>query len=118
MTKTPTPREIAELYLDCWQRKDFEPLRPHLAEDVTFDGVFGSTRGVEDFLAGLAGMAAGTREVTLVRRLADDTDAMTWFDLVMGDAPATATVNWTHVEDGLVTAVRVTFDPREILAAG
>ena len=112
-----TPREIAELYLDCWQRKDFGPLRPYLAEDVTFDGVFGSTRGTEDFLGGLAGMAAATDEVVLRKRLADETDVITWFDLTMRGAPATPTVNWTHVENGLITAVNVTFDPREILAA-
>ncbi|GAA4387007.1 nuclear transport factor 2 family protein [Tsukamurella soli] len=118
MTEMSMPRQIAELYLDCWRRKDFGPLRPYIADDVTFDGVFGSTRGTDDFLAGLAGMAAGTREVTLVKRLADETDVITWFDLTMGAAPATPTVNWTHVENGLITAARAVFDPRGILAAG
>jgi hypothetical protein len=36
------------------------------------------------------------------KMLADDDDVMTWYDLqtAQGDLP---TVNWSHVEDGLIT---------------
>lgn len=112
-----SPRQIAELYVDCWQRKDFADLRPYLAAHCEFTGVFGTASGPDEFLRGLNGMAAGTDTLEVRTRLADDSDVITWFDLGMGGAPATAVANWTHVDGGLITHVAVTFDPREILAA-
>ena len=116
--QTLTPRQIAELYVDCWERKDFTDLAPYLAADCEFTGVFGTASGPDEFLAGLKGMAAGTDSLVVRKRLADDADVITWFELGMGGAPATAVANWTHVENGLIARVQVTFDPREILAAG
>lgn len=117
MTENSTPRHLAETYFHCWEARDFAPLRAHLAPDCRFTGVFGAADGPDEFLAGLNGMARATDSLEVRARLADDTDVITWFDLGMGGAPATAVANWTHVENGLITAVNVTFDPREILAA-
>jgi hypothetical protein len=47
--------------------------------------------------------------------LADD--VMTWFSLTVGDAEPVPVVNWCHVENGLIRAIRVAFDPRGMLAA-
>ncbi len=117
MTENTNPRQIAETYFQCWENKDFAPLRPYLAPDCAFRGVFGVAHGPDEFLQGLSGMAQGTDSVRVRARLADEQDVITWFDLAMGGAPATAVANWTHVENGLITEVNVTFDPREILAA-
>ncbi|MGC5027243.1 nuclear transport factor 2 family protein [Tsukamurella sp. DT100] len=117
MTENSTPRRIAETYFRCWEAKDFAPLRPYLAPDCVFTGVFGVAHGPDEFLQGLGGMAQATDSLEVRARLADDRDVITWFDLGMGGATATAVANWTRVEDGLITAVNVTFDPREILAA-
>ncbi|NMN99632.1 nuclear transport factor 2 family protein [Gordonia sp. TBRC 11910] len=111
-TATLTPRQIAELYFASWAAGDPEPLRPHLAPDVTFDGVLGSTRGPDEFLAGLAGMFAATTGNDVLLRLADDTDVITWSQLRIADKPPMQVANWTHIDAGLITAVRVTFDPR------
>ncbi|MCF8608363.1 nuclear transport factor 2 family protein [Gordonia sp. HY442] len=112
-----TPTAIAELYFDCWSRKDFTDLAAHLSPDCRFAGVFGTANGPDEFLRGLTGMAAGTDSLTVLKRVADATDVITWFDLGMGGAPATAVANWTHVDKGLITEVNVTIDTREILAA-
>ncbi|TWS22661.1 nuclear transport factor 2 family protein [Tsukamurella sputi] len=117
MTENMNPRRLAEIYFACWEAKDFAPLRSHLAPDCRFAGVFGVATGPDEFLAGLTGMAGATDSLAVRARVADDTDVITWFDLGMGGAPATAVANWTHVENGLITEVNVTFDPREILAA-
>ncbi|KJR07368.1 hypothetical protein UG54_11100 [Gordonia sihwensis] len=97
---------------------DFTDLRALLADDCYFAGVLGEACGPDDFLRGLQGMASGTDSLEVRARVADESDVITWFDLGMAGAPATAVANWTHVENGLITRVRVTFDPREILAAG
>lgn len=112
------PADIAELYFECWSAGDPAPLRPLLAPDVTFDGVLGSTRGPEEFLEGIAGMFAATTSNEVLLRLADDDDVMTWSELrIAGKAP-TQVVNWTHVEEGRIEAVRVAFDPRPIIEDG
>lgn len=117
MTNTTNPEAIARIYFDCWERKDFAPLRPYLAPDCAFAGVFGTAHGPDEFLAGLSAMAGATDSLDVRARFSDDTDVITWFELGMAGAQPTAVANWTSVENGLITAVRVTFDPREIIAA-
>lgn len=110
-----TPSQLAELYFACWEAGDPEPLRELLAPDVTFDGALGSTRGPEEFIDGLAGMFAATTSNRVRLRLADDDDVITWSELRIGNKPPVQVANWTHVENGRITAVNVTFDPRPIL---
>lgn len=110
-----TPESIAETYFACWAAGDPEPLRDLLSPTVTFDGALGSTRGPDEFIAGLAGMFAATTSNTVRLRLASDRDVMTWSELRVADKPPMQVVNWTRVENGLITAVRVTFDPRPML---
>ena len=91
-------------------------MRPLLHTGVEFDGALGSTRGRGDTLAGLTGMFAMTRQVELVKRWVDGPDVLTWFELRTATAGPLAIVNWSHVEAGLITRIRVTFDPRPLLA--
>ena len=53
-------------------------------------------------------------DLVLHARVVDGADAITWFDLVSGDA-ILPTANWSHVENGLITRIRVTFDPRPLV---
>ncbi|GAB09598.1 hypothetical protein GOARA_043_00730 [Gordonia araii NBRC 100433] len=110
-----TPRELHERYFACWAAGDPEPLRAYLAPDVTFDGALGSTRGPDEFIDGLAGMFAATTSNDVELRLADDSDVVTWSTLRIADKEPVQVANWTHVVDGRIVAVRVTFDPRPIL---
>jgi len=66
-------------------------------------------------LSGLAGMFAMTRQVEVVRRWADGPDVITWFELSTETAGPLPVVNWSRVEDGRITRIRVTFDPRPLL---
>lgn len=113
-TQPLTPEAMAELYFECWRAKDFEPLRRHLHPEVTFDGVLGTTRGPDEFVRGVTGLAHATEELEIRARLHDDSDVMTWFRLVV-DGGETEVVNWGHLEEGRLRAVRVTFDPRPLL---
>jgi len=110
-----TPAELAAAYFDAWQRGDIERVRPLLDDDVDFAGALGTTRGVEETLKGLTGMFAMTKRVTVVRRWADGPDVITWFELSTASAGPIPVVNWSHVEQGRITRIRVTFDPRPLL---
>ncbi|MDR6690803.1 ketosteroid isomerase-like protein [Microbacterium sp. 1154] len=113
MSKTPV--EVATAYFEAWHRKDAEGIRPLLAEDVSFVGALGTTAGVDDTLAGLTGLFAMTSSVEVVHRWVDGPDVITWFELTTTDAGPLPIVNWSHVESGAITRIRVTFDPRPLL---
>lgn len=111
-----SPESVAVTYFSAWTDNDIERVRPLLHPDVTFAGALGSTQGADDTLAGLRGMFAMTERVEVVKRWVDDPDVLTWFELRTATAGPLAIVNWTHVEEGRITCIRVTFDPRPLLA--
>jgi hypothetical protein len=116
MTGSVAPEDIAAAYFDAWKGNDIERVRPLLHPDVDFVGALGATQGIEDTLAGLGGMFAMTKQVDVVHRWVDGHDVLTWFELRTATAGPLAIVNWSHVEAGRITWIRVTFDPRPLLA--
>jgi ketosteroid isomerase-like protein len=110
-----TPMELAETYFAAWQDQDAEALRAVLADDVTFTGPMATLDNADDAVQGLMGLAAATTKLEVRKRLADGDDVITWFELTTDDAGPLPTANWSHVEDGRITAIRVAFDPRPLL---
>lgn len=88
MTPNSDPRTLAETYFDSWKNKDFDTLRSVLADDATFRGPLGSAGTGDECLQGLQSTVA----------------------------PPAPTVNWSHIEGGRISRIRVTFDPRAIVA--
>src|SRR5262249_50993260 len=101
----------------AWKAKDSQTLRSILAEEVTFDGPLARLRGADDVAAGLERLSRITSDITVHKRFIDDQDVLTWFDLHTTIAPPVPVANWSRVEDGKITRIAVTFDPREIVAA-
>ncbi|MQS12821.1 nuclear transport factor 2 family protein [Streptomyces kaniharaensis] len=116
MTTTMTAREIAETYFAAWQAGDFETLRGLLADDVDFAGALGTASGIDEALAGLKGLGQALEKIEVRVRVAEGDDVITWFDLCTSIAPPAPTANWMHVDNGKIARIRVTFDPRELLA--
>ncbi|MFJ4999668.1 nuclear transport factor 2 family protein [Microbacterium sp. NPDC088619] len=113
--QTEQTRTAVATYFDAWRARDFERLRSVLHPEVTFVGVMGTANGVDECVAGLEGMAkAVMTDLVLHTRVVEKSDAVTWFDLISGDVHV-PTANWSHVEDGLITRIRVTFDPRPLI---
>jgi ketosteroid isomerase-like protein len=109
-----TPIELAETYFDAWTTGDAERLRAILTDDVTFAGPMGTANGIDECIAGLQGMAKMIKDLLVHKRVADESDVMTWYDLVT-ESGALPTVNWSHIENGRISAIRATFDPRPLL---
>ncbi|MGW2786928.1 nuclear transport factor 2 family protein [Streptomyces populi] len=116
MTTTKTARELAETYFTAWEAGDFDTLRGLLSENVDFVGALGTASGVEEALTGLKGLGQVLEKIDVKVRVAEGDEAITWFDLCTSVAPPTPTANWMHVEDGKIARIRVTFDPRALLA--
>src|SRR6266566_527372 len=114
---TDDARTLASTYFRAWKAKDFTTLRSVLADNVTFRGPLGTADDAETCMRGLRGMAQITTDIVIQHMFADGSDVVTWFDLHTTVAPPCSTANWSHVENGKITRIRVTFDARE-LAAG
>jgi limonene-1,2-epoxide hydrolase len=114
-TRITTPAEVAAAYFHAWHDGDIDQVRPLLHPDVDFAGAMGATRGIEETLRGLGGMFAMTSQVEVIKRWADGPDVLTWFELRTATAGPLPVVNWSHVEHGRITRIRVTFDPRPLL---
>jgi hypothetical protein len=115
---TASTSDVADTYFSAWKARDSTALRSILADEVTFDGPLANLKGVRDVAAGLERLAGITSDIVIRKRFIDGQDVLTWFDLHTTVAPPTAVANWSRVEGGKITQIAVTFDPREIVAAG
>jgi hypothetical protein len=110
-----TTQHVAETYFSAWQARDFDTFASILADDVTFVGPMGTANGVEEALRGLRGVREMVSEIVVEKMFVDGRDALTWFELHTATTDPIPVANWSHVEDGKVTRIRVTFDPRPLL---
>jgi ketosteroid isomerase-like protein len=113
-----TPADVAATYLQAWRAGDFDTLRTVLADDATFDGPFGQARNADDCVIGLRGLSTVLTDIVVRKTVVDGDDVMTWLDLHTADTEPLPTVNWRHVDNGKITSVRVTFDPRPLTEPG
>jgi hypothetical protein len=109
---------VAATYFDAWKAKDFTTLRSILADDVDFVGPLAHVVGGDECAKGLEGLSSIATDIVVLKRFVDGADALTWFELHTADAPPSPVANWSHVENGKVTRIRVTFDPRPLLPPG
>lgn len=116
-SSTEITRTAVTTYFDAWRSGDFDRLRTVLADDVDFVGVMGTAKGIDECIAGLEGMSKSLMtDLTLHARVVEGQDAITWFDLHTATTDPLPTANWSRVENGLITRIRVTFDPRPLFA--
>jgi hypothetical protein len=92
-------------------------LRSLLADDATFRGPLANIDGADGVLEGLRRMAEITIDIVVHKRFVDGPDVLSWFDLHTSIAPPAPTANWSHIENGKITAIQVTFDARELAPA-
>jgi hypothetical protein len=108
---------VADTYFEAWRAGDFERLRSILADDVTFDGPLGQAGNADECVAGLQRMSQLVTDIVIRKTFVDGPDALTWFDLHTAKTEPLPTVNWRHIENGKITWIRVTFDPRPLTSA-
>ncbi|MEA2827195.1 MAG: hypothetical protein QOG43_1634 [Actinomycetota bacterium] len=106
------PRTVLATYFDAWKAKDFDAYQSLLADDVTFDGPLGQAVGAKQCRLGLEALSEIVTDVVVEHVFVDGPDVLTWFQLHTSVAPPCPTANWSHVEDGKITRIRATFDPR------
>jgi ketosteroid isomerase-like protein len=110
----PNPKNVATTYFTSWKNKDFDTLRSLLADDVTFRGPPGSADDADACMRGLTGMAQMITDIVIHKIFVDGSDVVTWFDLHTTKAEPIPTANWSHLDNGKITAIQVTFDARPL----
>jgi ketosteroid isomerase-like protein len=112
---TTDARTLAATYFTAWRDRDFDTLRSVLADHVSFAGPMGTADGAQECVRGMAGMAKSIDDIVVHAVVADGADVITWYDLHMKGVDPMPTANWSHIENGKITSIRATFDPRPML---
>jgi hypothetical protein len=105
---------VVSIYFDAWKARDFARFQSVLADDVSFVGPLGTADGAEECREGIEHLSVITTDIVIVKRFVDGGDVLTWFDLHTTVAPPAPVANWSHVEGGQITRIRVTFDTRPL----
>jgi hypothetical protein len=113
-TAERTPREALATYFSAWKARDFATFRTALADDVVFDGPLGHVEGAEECRQGVEGLSRIVTDIVVRKTWVDGPDVLTWFELHTSIAPPTPVANWSHVENGRITRIQVTFDARPL----
>jgi hypothetical protein len=113
---TDSPASVASACFDAWQQGDIVRVRSLLHDDIDFVAALGATHGLHETLAGLRALLAMTERIEVIKRLVDGPDVLRGFELRTTTAGPLAIVNWSHVGAGRIARIRVTFDPRPLLA--
>jgi hypothetical protein len=114
MAMAEDPRSVAGTYFDAWRANDFATFRSLLADDVKFTGPLAQLDNAEDCVKGIEGMSKIKTDIVVHKVFIDGPDVVTWFDLHTSVADPVLTANWSHVEDGKITEIRVAFDARSL----
>jgi hypothetical protein len=115
--QAPDAASLATTYFRAWTGRDFATLRSILADDVTFNGPLGTAVDADGAMRGLRGMAEIITDLRIEHRFVDGQDVLTWFEMHTRLAPPCSVANWSRVENGRITRIRVIFDARELAAA-
>jgi hypothetical protein len=114
-TQLQSPSAIAEAYFRTWRDRDYEAFGALLAEDARFVGSMGTADGRDACVNGVRGLRDLLQDIRVVHRFVDGDDVLTWFELVIDGIAPVPVANWSHVENGQITEIRVTFDPRSLI---
>jgi ketosteroid isomerase-like protein len=109
-----TPAQAVATYFDAWRDGDFDRFESVLADGVTFRGPLGEADGAPDCRAGIEQMSRIVTDIVIEKTFVDGDDVLTWFELHTTVAPPAAVANWSHVGDGGIDRIRVTFDARRL----
>lgn len=110
----PDTATVAATYFQAWRDHDWDTLRSILADDVSFRGPLASLDDADSCLDGLKGMSQIMTDVVVKKVFVAGDDVLTWFDLHTSVADPAPTANWSHVENGRITRIDVTFDARPL----
>ena len=111
------PRSVVESYFNAWKTNDFTTMRSVLADKLDFAGPIDRFDNADAYQKAIQGLSQMKTDIVVHKTFVDGPDVVTWYDLHTRIAPPALVAEWSHVENGKVTMVRVVFDARPFSAA-
>ena len=111
------PRAVVEAYFNAWQSNDFPTMRAVLDDKVDFAGPIDHFDNADAYQQAIRGLSQMKTDIAIHKTFVDGPDVVTWYDLHTKIASPAAVAEWSHVENGKITMVRVVFDARPFTAA-
>jgi SnoaL-like domain len=106
------PRMVVSTYFAAWQNDDFARMRSVLDDALDFAGPLDQFDNADAYQQAIEGLSQLKTDIAIRKTFVDGPDVVTWYDLHTRIAPPSAVAEWSHVEDGKITRVRVVFDAR------
>ncbi|HLU37131.1 MAG TPA: nuclear transport factor 2 family protein [Thermomicrobiales bacterium] len=110
-----TTEAIVETYFRSWLERDYATFADVLHDDVRFTGPLAQVQGRDAAVEGIRGLRELLADIRVRRRFVDGDDAVTWFELIIDGLQPIPVANWSRIDDGRISEIRVLFDPRPLL---
>ena len=110
-------RATVDTYFSAWRNNDFALMRSLLDDKVDFAGPIDHFDNADAYQRAIQGLSQMKTDIVVRKTFVDGPDVVTWYDLHTRVAPPAAVADWSHVEGGKITMVRVVFDTRPFAAA-
>jgi hypothetical protein len=110
-------RSVVETYFNAWKQNDFSTMRSVLDDNLNFAGPIDQFNTADAYQQAIRGLSQMKTDIAVQKTFVDGPDVLTWYDLHTRIAPPAPVAEWSHVEQGKITRVRVVFDSRPFAAA-
>ena len=107
-----SPTEVVTGYMNAWKTNDFPAMRAVLADALDFVGPIESLDNADAQHEAIKGLSQMKDDIVIHKIWADGADVLVWYDLHTNIAEPAPVAEWYHVENGMVTSIRVVFDAR------
>jgi hypothetical protein len=111
------PHSVVESYFNAWKTNDFGTMRSVLDDKLEFAGPIDQFDNADAYQKAIQGLSQMKTDIVVHKTFVDGPDVVTWYDLHTRIAPPAPVAEWSHVEGGKITMVRVIFDSRPFSAA-
>src|SRR5713226_4957443 len=100
---------VVATYFDAWTNNDFSTMRSVLADNVDFVGPLDRFDNADAYQQAIRGLSQMKTDITIHKIFVDGPDVLTWYDLHTRIAAPAPVAEWSHVDKGKITMVRVVF---------
>jgi hypothetical protein len=112
-----TEADVVLAYFEAWKARDFDKMRSLLDDDLDFVGPLDQFSNADDYHKAIEGLSQAMTDIVVQKTFVDGPNVLTWYDLHTSLAPPAPVADWSRVQNGKISMVRVVFDPRKFTAA-
>ena len=112
------PRSVVDTYFAAWKTNDFATMRSVLDDRLDFAGPIDQFQSADAYQQAIQGLSQMKTDLVMRKTFVDGSDVLTWYELHTRIAPPSPVAEWSHVENGKITMVRVVFDARPFTPPG